>query len=533
MVNSSTAVSARGLCWILAVAVTLVSIGLHIENYKRAGALWRDEVNTVELARETIFSTYSQLQFDSFPLLWFAVLGRWMRWAGADDNALRFLGLLVGLSVLTALWINAWIFSRRPPVLSLMLIALSATVIRYGGSLRGHGLGLLTGLLMFGSMWHLIEKQSTSRIVAATALSLLAVHSSFYNAVFLLAAALGATAVGIRNRSQKLVIVPLLIGFACAVSMLPYVPTILSTRAWNDLIRHEVGLSWFFAKWKETAELSGTNTWVMWGVVVLAAIGVSLVTLKERDRPQRDYDLALFCIVTIASGVLFYWAFLETLSYRSEPWYYITLLGLLAGSVDPVFGLVQNPRTRVMMTVPVAILAALAIAPVWGTIQESQTNIDTLAKRISAEASPQDLVFVFPWQNGVSFQRYYHGSASWHTVPPVDFHRWHRYDLLQRVVSDPQALDRFLNETKRKLDRGGTVWLVAPSSMLGRPETKPLILNQPRLAGIEHVWGSRLSALLSQNRIRITTIPPRPGVGKYERLVLDIGKIAPTAGNDD
>jgi len=524
----SASISARSekwLGWIVAAAITLVSISLHLENYHKAGALWRDEVNTVELARETLPSIYSHLQFDSFPILWFAILRGWISWTGLDDDSLRLLGLLVGLGILSAVWIDAWIISRRPPGVSLVLIAMSAPVIRYGDSLRGHGLGLLTGLLMFGAMWRLVEKPSTTRTLVAAALALLAVHSSFYNAVYLLAAALGGMAVGIATRSRQRMIAPLLVGLTCAISMTPYVSTVLSAREWNELVRHDVVLSWFWSKWKDTANLSGPTTWLLWSIVVVVAVASSLITFRDRDRPSVHRELALFCLVTLTSGIICYWAFLETLSYQTEPWYYLTLIGLLATAADPVFARVESSSARILIIVSIAILAAVSVGPIRETVQAPMTNIDGLAKKISAEASPQDLVFVYPWQNGVSFQRYYRGPALWQTVPPLGFHRWHRYDLFQRIVSDQQALDRFLNETREKLSDGGKVWVVAGTSMLGNPHPQPFPLHNPRMPRGEHLWRMRLSALLSQNRTRVAIITPEPGLNGYERLLLDIGKV--------
>ena len=75
------------------------------------------------------------LDYDSFPILFFAVLRGWSGVFGSDnDTALRALGCIIGLAVLGALWFNARAFGIRWPVLSLALIGLNPMLIRYGDS---------------------------------------------------------------------------------------------------------------------------------------------------------------------------------------------------------------------------------------------------------------------------------------------------------------------------------------------------------------------------------------------------------------
>ena len=46
------------------------------------------------------------------------------------------LGLLIGLGVLVALWVNARAFGSRLPILSLALVGLNPMIVRYGDSNR-------------------------------------------------------------------------------------------------------------------------------------------------------------------------------------------------------------------------------------------------------------------------------------------------------------------------------------------------------------------------------------------------------------
>src|SRR5438105_15450336 len=103
--------------WIVALAITAVVFGLDINYAWHAGALWRDEANSFSMATyPSLSTTWDRLQFDSFPMLWYAVLRGWVRGGfGETDAGFRVFGLLVNAGILAILWLNSWRMSRRPP----------------------------------------------------------------------------------------------------------------------------------------------------------------------------------------------------------------------------------------------------------------------------------------------------------------------------------------------------------------------------------------------------------------------------------
>ncbi|MEO8354253.1 MAG: hypothetical protein ABI680_21190, partial [Chthoniobacteraceae bacterium] len=105
----------------------LLAIALHFRFVSHVGGLWRDEANSVHLATLPSFGEVLHfLDYDSFPILFFALLRAWLGMFGPDnDAALRALGCIVGLAVLGALWLNSRAFGVRWPVLSLALIGLN------------------------------------------------------------------------------------------------------------------------------------------------------------------------------------------------------------------------------------------------------------------------------------------------------------------------------------------------------------------------------------------------------------------------
>lgn len=514
----------RLLLPVVAIFLTLLSCYLHFQNFEHAGALWRDEVNTIELASEAeLSSTFANLQYDSFPLLWFIVLRGFMRVAGSADEVLRAFGLVVGLLTIVACWVNAWMFRHHIPLLVLFLIGINGAVIRYGDSLRGYGLGILTGTLMFGALWNLTRRMNVSSVALATICSLLAVHSLFYNAVFLFAVCMGGSAVMLLRRSRNGLMAVLGIGAVCAASLLTYVPTFRAARAWNELVRYDLDVSWFWSKWNDAVQMSGVSMRLVWSVAVVLCCAIAISALN-RSSEERARETALFCGTTLVVGIIAYIIFLRVLRYSTEPWYYLTLMVLMACCLDPLLGLLAGSRARIAQAIGVMFVTILSLSAVLDSARSPLTNIDQLAAKITRESSAGDLVFVFPWQNGVSFQRYYRGQASWQTVPPLEFHRWHRYDLFKNIMADPKALDRFLTGVEQRLSAGARVWIVAPTGLLENRNPKLFPAQNPRLPSGDHLWRMRLSILLSERRHRTelytTKTPNRPD---YEDLLLDVG----------
>src|SRR5580704_690829 len=123
--------------WVAAVAITLFVLGLHVFLLRHAGGLWRDEVNLVNLSNR---HSLTEMANDSFPVLMPVLVCGWTAIGlGRDDLGLRLLGVLIGLSLPTALWFVAWRIRHSPPLLGLLLLALNTTVIEFGDSLRAFG----------------------------------------------------------------------------------------------------------------------------------------------------------------------------------------------------------------------------------------------------------------------------------------------------------------------------------------------------------------------------------------------------------
>jgi predicted membrane-bound mannosyltransferase len=195
-------VGAPRIARILAVVGTVVAIYLHILFGMNAGALWRDEVNSLEVATMRTFAEmWANLSFDSFPALFFVILRLFAGVpASVSDGSLRIFGAAIGLLILVAVWLNARWLRLGFPLITLALIGFNPMVIRYGDSIRAYGLGILFALLTIGAIWRLIESFTLRHAVIAVVIAVLSVQSLYYNAVLLFALCLAAATVTLRRR---------------------------------------------------------------------------------------------------------------------------------------------------------------------------------------------------------------------------------------------------------------------------------------------------------------------------------------------
>lgn len=60
-----------------------------------------------------------------------------------------------------ALWLNAREFGHSLPLVSLALLAMSPSLIRWGGTVRGYGLGLLLILVTCALLWRFADRPGT------------------------------------------------------------------------------------------------------------------------------------------------------------------------------------------------------------------------------------------------------------------------------------------------------------------------------------------------------------------------------------
>jgi hypothetical protein len=221
-------------------------------------------------------------------------------------------------------------------------------------------------------------------------------------------------------------------------------------------------------------------------MLAVVVVGRAMLSLP-RDLPERgnmECSLSLFAGVTIASTVILFIAFLWYTAVVSRPWYFIPPLALVAACFDCGIPLSAPPRLLRVAVFGFLIGTALIAAPAANDeLRVHFTNVDRLAARVGEQSSPQDFIVVAPWFCGLTFSRYYHGSAPWQTLPPLPSHLTHSYDLILKQMSDTNSLAPVLDKISATLRSGHRVWIVGLLPDLQPGSAEPPVLPPPPLPG--------------------------------------------------
>lgn len=514
-----------------AVGITVSAVILHIVFLFSAGGLWRDESGGVALATLPNFSeVWHELTHDSFPGLFVMVVRSWAAIFGPGDFALRSLGLLVGLGWLAAVWANARWLGLRTPLIALTVLGLNLTLIQWGDSLRAYGLGSVLVVLFFGRVWRFVKQASPLRFSLAAGLAVLAVQT-LYQAAFLVAAGCLAGAVVAARRSRwSLAGMSLLVGAPAAASLLPYLKPLHESQAW--WIVEKTGFNAPFT-WHTLSTALDTPLFLgpwLW-IAFLAAGIVYGMTWMERKVSRREdiaVDLPLFGACAAVAGLLGFFAFVVSAGLPTQPWYWLVLLSFFAVCLEATIGVWLSKQSIKLTWVAVG-LAAVSLLSTAPRVSRTMTNIPEIAAKLKSDVQPNDLILVYPWYLGVSFQRSYSTNSAWLTVPDIADHRFHRYDQLKERLQQRDALHSVFAKIDATLQQGGRIWLVG-----GLPEPAPGEKDVPSLPPApesesgwydepyNQMWGRQLDIYLRQKVRQIEPVLlPVPGRGtRYEQIPL-------------
>lgn len=520
----------RRLEAVVAAFLTLAAVWLNYLSTASAGGLWRDEANTVALANlPRIVDVWQNLQFDSFPIVWLAIVRGFSAVFGAgNDSAFRVLGFLIGVALIASLWLNARNFGYRFPFVALALVAVAPSVVRWGDSMRAYGLAMVLIVLTISAVWKYVHASSSRNLIVAGAMAMLSVHTIYYNSVLLFAICAGAAAVCIRRRKPKSTAGIIGIGFVSAISLTLYSATIRGAGGWNSLVRIPAYTTeWFFVKLYETLAPAGWLTFILWMTVLLfcLAIGTLGAATNAVHLSEERKNNVLFATITLVVGTLGSFLFLRTLSYSTQPWYYLTLVLIAGVSMDIIIGsMVAGSRTRAFLSVATLVGGFASAIAGSGYLRTRSTNADLVASRLESITSPSDMIIVNPWYDGVSFNRYYHGNTAWQTAPPISFHAFHRYDMVMKLTALPAgaAMAPVLEAAQRVLLSGSTVFVVG-----ALPKAPPAGGHAPSPyaaadAALQTQWADELAELIrthAANSEPVTLQPNRP-VSRYESMTI-------------
>lgn len=442
----------RDADWWLAVVATLAVLALHVYFIEQVGGLWRDEVNSLNLAQGKL----SQISQDSFPVLFPLLLRGWSDLGLAhSDIAVRCLGLLTGLGLTAALWMAAWWTRRRPPLWSLALLALNAWVIYYAASLRAYGLGSAMIALAVAAGWRFVQVSGWKTWLIFASSAVLSVQTLYQNSVLVAGVCAGACAVALRRKQFRRAGAVFLAGLTAAISLLPYL---------HNITGLSQGGSPLLIVFDHLTALNDLDTllayplpqffWVWFGLVSFMLVG-GVIDIFRSDGGYRW----LFAAVTSVVGVVAYGVFLRLANFPVQPWYFLPPVALVMVCLEVSL---PRPAGRFRSLLWGALAASMAISALFAVriLDYRFTNVDLLAKRAARDAGNNDLIVVTPWQFGITFDHYYHGAADWTTVPPMADHSRHRYDLLEQEMKNPELMQPVLKHAAQTLRAGNTVWVV-------------------------------------------------------------------------
>jgi hypothetical protein len=515
----------RKIEWVIGALITAAAVYLHWVNFRSAGALWRDEAGVVRIATlPAAREMWSNIGHESCPILFPALIRAWSFTVGGSDAALRLFGVIVGLLMLGAVWLNGWFFDRSAPLIALGLLAVNPSVVRWGDALRAYGLASVLMLVTLAIVWRFARSPNLKHWLAAGLMAVISVQCLFQNSFLLLAACAAAAAVRVRCRDFKNALAALAIGVPAAISLLPYRVAIREAQDWSVL--SQIGFLPALIWSNLSVAMAPIFPWLRWLWIALAVAAIVRCVNSARvspHAPNEDANSAVFFAGTaLVGGLVSFSIFLWLAKMPTQVWYFLPLTTFGAVCIDAA--LANWPARWEVWRCAFAILALLCLPGASQLISYRQTNMDLIAGVLHERADPRDLIIVHPWTFGVSFDRQYFGPTPWTTVPPLADHRFHRYDLFKAKMILENPAQPVCDQIAATLRAGNHVWLVGdiPLSQTPPPQIQPAPdnpwgwLDDP----YSDVWGAQVGYFVATHATQgeVVSIPSTNPVSPFENV---------------
>src|SRR5712692_149148 len=515
--------------WTVALALSITVVAMLSIRATHAGALWRDEAATLQLAQmPTLTDVAANFQHEAFPPPFPLTIRGYTALFGATDTSLRLFGFLVGVAFVAVAWFNSRAIADHSPVLVLALIGLNTNFLTWGTTVRGYGLGSVLLLLTLGLTVRAVTRPRATIACAAVGAAIASVHC-LVNAVPVIAAmALSTFLVMAALRRWRRAIVVCFSTAICALSFAPYLKSYLAND-WNIVMTYPATFSSLADKLRLTLEAQGSFMAALSYEIVPLILIAGTWRLWSLRRQKASVEFRLLLLLTIFGGlsILAYCAFLRLLSYPTQPWYYLALLAALAGAVDLVAGILARATclrvAQLVLAIPALILLPFTLSR---HINDRLTNIDSVAQTLQERVAAGDLVVVNPWYFAPSFFRYYEGLAQWITVPVLNERRIHRYDLVKSKMLGADPLREVRSAVRQTLESGNRVWIVGGARP---PEENLPISIQPApdpqfgwsAQAYSNIWSLQLGDFLGRHvLLGAVVISPANDVSEIENVPL-------------
>ena len=345
-----------------------------------------------------------------------------------------------------------------------------------GDSMRGYGLGTLAMLFLFGAFWRMVESPTRGCIGLALLAAVFAVQAMYFNAVLLFAMGAGGAAVAVWRRDWKLLGLIAGIGIAAAVSLLPYSDPLSRQYRWNAVVKSPVEMAHLYHVFSQAITVSGAFLYWIWmalPLIVLFACGWHWKRTRAIEGVPRKALVAYLPLLMIV-GPLCYLYLLVRSELPTQVWYYVGIMAFLAAVFDVGVDLLVAGHWigRCVRMATAATVVAIVYPTIWPQMQVRLTNVDLVAQKLESVAAPDDLIVVARWWPGVTFQRYYHGRASWTSIPELSDMSIQRFDLLKERMAEKEPIRPLLEKMVKTLATGHRLWIVGRLPPL-RPNENP------------------------------------------------------------
>jgi hypothetical protein len=519
--------------WIAGAVVLLGLVALRIHFTLHAGGLWRDEVHSLDVARDSRFP----LWVDSFPILWTAVLRLWTTLSGSSaDFTARLAGLACSILALAAAVWAPQCRRRNVPWASLVLLGLSPIFVTFGTEVRGYALGVAAQLWMLGALGRWLLHPSRGGGINLVVASLVAVQAAYVNSFLLLAASLAGGVVCLFERRWKVLLFLALNGLLAAVSVSPYLVVLLPrmTADWVVVVRQELGLDWYLQRMKDAVAAGGLAAAVAWWLLLGR---LSFRTIHEAFRPRASHTANRgiaggFELLLLIFGTTIALAYFAWLKVRTEEWYYLPVLALWAFCFDSrVSAWPTSAGLRGARLAAALLIAAAQIPLAWEAANVRMTNVDLLARAIAEQARAIDLIVVVPWHFGIPMERYYHGPAPWTCLPRVEEREVEGimvhadgYRAVKGAMMREAPIAAELARIRQTLRDGGRVFILGQMEFLREGERPVELPTAPNSVygwyegAYDWAWKQQLSFELQSQQARIRRLPfeIRQPISPYE-----------------
>ncbi|PYK84348.1 MAG: hypothetical protein DME41_03180 [Verrucomicrobia bacterium] len=519
---------------IVAILLSATVLFLLIVRSTHAGGLWRDECDSLQLARLPTFAdVLLNLKFTSFPILFPTTIRIFTNLFGASDASLRCFGFFVGAALLAVAWFNARSSHGGVPLILPALAGLNITFLTAGTWIRGYGLGSVLLTLAFGLTAIFVARPTIIRLVAMFVCYIVSMQCLYFDAALIPALLLAAFAVCILRRQFKWALALSVVAAICALSYVPKFLTYFEIRDWAVALQRPTSSIELWREFKLACGEPAPIPLFMWlAILSLSILGAAWKCgTRWRSESAPKLDLLLFGAFTIVLAVPMHFVFLWRLHNIPDPRYYVALLCLVAAAAELIIGfLCQFSWARIARLMVVLVLVGVLPVFAWPKITERETNLDLLAKGLQQYARADDLIIVNRWFLAPGFSWYYHGPARWMTLPELSEKRIHRYDLLRAKMESWDAISDIRSAISQTLQSGNRVWLVGGAQLA--KENTPLVLApapDPQFgwdSGIyDFAWATQLGAFLQQHVMEgEIVLSPEKGISSNEDVPLLIAR---------